>query len=298
MNVDDYLSAVLKSQALAPDSAEMNTLRERRKEVEELLRSSLSGMNLTIKYGGSKAKNTMIKDSYDLDVICYFGHEETGAGETLEEIYSTVREILEADYRVEPKRSALRLREKGDIGLDSHIDIVPGRFTDDKKADAFLYLNAAEKNRLKTNLQTQIEHVRDSGLIDSIKLAKLWKWRNGLTAIKTFVLELSVIEILSGVKDDSLEEQLLSYWRYLKDQIEDLAVEDPANPKGNDLSDLLNPQKAGLKAAAENSLRTIENSGWDQVFGDASGDGGEAARIAVISSLPSSGRGHPKPWSD
>ena len=54
----------------------------------------------------------MVKATYDLDLICYFRHDETAAGETLEDIYENTRKALEADYWVEPKASALRLKER------------------------------------------------------------------------------------------------------------------------------------------------------------------------------------------
>jgi hypothetical protein len=36
-----------------------------------------------------------------------------------------------------------------------------------------------DKKRLKTNLDVHLDHVRDSGVIDAIRLAKLWGVRNG-----------------------------------------------------------------------------------------------------------------------
>ena len=50
----------------------------------------------TIRYGGSKAKGTMIKEAYDLDMTCYFGHDDTRAGQTLEDIYGNTRKALES----------------------------------------------------------------------------------------------------------------------------------------------------------------------------------------------------------
>ena len=136
MTDNEYLQTVLKSQDLADDSAELKALTARRKDVEALLRSAFPDSSPTIRYGGSKAKGTLIKESYDLDIVCCFPHDDTTAGETLEDIYNNVAAALEKDYAVERKRSALRLRDK-DL-VDFHIDVVPGRFTDDSKTDCFL----------------------------------------------------------------------------------------------------------------------------------------------------------------
>jgi hypothetical protein len=48
---------------------------------------------------------------------------------------------LAKSYFVEPKGSALRLKGCGpeNLGVDFHIDVVPGRFTDETKTDAYLF---------------------------------------------------------------------------------------------------------------------------------------------------------------
>jgi hypothetical protein len=296
MSANDYLQAVLAGQTFEADSEELKQLREKRAEVEAILRGAFPGADLTIRFGGSKAKNTMIRESYDLDVISYFGHEETVAGETLEAIYNSVKDILSAHYVVEPKTTALRLYDTGESRVDFHIDVVPGRFTDDKKGDTFLYQPHGPKKRLKTNLQVHIEHVRDSGLTDTIKLVKLWKVRNGV-AIKGFILELLVIEVLAASKGQPLEEQLLLFWKCLRDEIDNLTVEDPANPHGNDLSELFDLKKPGLKFAAEATLQTIEQSGWEAVFGEVDDSTSEAMRAAAVENLPRHRSKGTQPWA-
>src|SRR6266480_2373554 len=269
MTTKDYLTKVLASQTLADDSDELKALQEQRAKVEQLLRDRFKDSSPTIRYGGSKAKGTMIRDAYDLDIVCYFPHDDTSAGETLEDIYNNVRAALATAYVVEPKDSALRLKDSSEKtrGVDFHIDVVPGRFTDDKKADAFLYRSTGEKKRLKTNLDIHIKHVKESGVIDAIRLMKLWKVRNGLS-IKNFVLELAVIKLLKGKTTAELSTQLEHVWAKLRDNIKDLSVEDPANPTGNDLSDLLNDAiKGQLAAVAQRTLALIGSSGWEAVFG-------------------------------
>ena len=78
-----------------------------------------------------------------------------------------------------------------------------GRFTDDKKADAFIYQNAGDKKRLKTNFDVHIEHVNESGVLDAIRLLKLWKVRRGLR-VKQFAFELLIIHLLAKKKNSPL----------------------------------------------------------------------------------------------
>ena len=136
---------------------------------------------------------------------------------------------LEKEYFVIRKRSAHRLRDKQLV--DFHVDVVPGRFTDDSKADCFLYQENGEKSRLKTNLDVHISTVRNSGLLGAIRLMKLWKVRKALQ-VKQFVLELLIIKLLAERKSKPLTDQLTHIWTQFRDLEGPPKVEDPANPSG------------------------------------------------------------------
>jgi hypothetical protein len=270
MTSQQYLERVLADQDLPDEGEELKALRQERDKVEEILRQAFETSNPTIRYGGSYIKGTMNREIYDLDIICYFEHEDTAAGATLKDIYENVERALSDDYHVERKGSALRLKSLGtdEQRVDFHIDVAPGRFTDENKEDAYLYRSTGDKGRLRTNLQKHIDHVRKSGLVAEIRLAKLWKVRSGLT-VRTFALELLVIEVLKSFRDkDKLDSALLKLWEELRDNSADIRIEDPANPSGNDLSELLDDAvRLSLSLAADRTLRLIEQSGWEAVFG-------------------------------
>jgi hypothetical protein len=271
MNENQHLEDILQSQALDPDGQQMKDLRSRRDDVERLLRKKFENSSPTIRYGGSKAKGTMILEAYDLDVICYFGRDDMGAGETLQEIYENVEKALVGEYLVTRKPSALRLKSRNldQWGADFHIDVVPGRFIDGDDGDVFLYRSSGEKGRQKTNLDVHIQHVKDSGVTDAIRLLKLWRARNNLS-IRHFVLELLTIELLKAKRDSKLSEQLKRVWTELRDNVEGVKVEDPANPTGNDLSELFNATiKHELSTAASRTLEMIGKGEWERVFGPA-----------------------------
>lgn len=301
MDEEKYLKQILKSQTLASDSEELKALQEHRANVENLLRQHFSEVSPTIRYGGSKAKGTMIKEAYDLDIISYFPHDDTTAGETLEDIYNNVQQALSVNYYVEPKPSALRIKDKDpkNYAVDFHIDIVPGRYTDDSKTDVFLYRSSGEKKRLKTNLDVHINHVKQSGLTDAIRLLKLWRIRNGLT-VKHFVLELLIIELLKGRRSSNLSAQLEHVWEQFAENSDKISVQDPANPTGNDLSELLNSAiRLELSSVAEKIIQTISDSGWEDVFGpleENEGGRGEG-RIEILKSASAGVATPTKPWS-
>jgi len=264
----DYLYDVLNSQNLDPDGPEMKALQKHREKVEAILRKRF-GSAPTIKYGGSKAKGTMIKESYDLDIIEYFPHDDVSGGETLEDIYNNTCDALSVEYLVERKGSALRLKDKtpDTYSQDFHIDVVPGRYIDGNKGDVFLYRSTGEKKRLKTNIDVHISHVKDSGVIDANRLMKLWRVRNNIP-IKNFALDLLTIDLLKNKKNLLLTSQLEYVWTEFRDHSESLSIEDPANPFGNDLSEMLNDSiRRCLKDMTTSTLSTLERDGWEAIFG-------------------------------
>ena len=269
MSDKEYLEGVLADQDLADDSAELKELQGHRKDVEKLLREEFSDSSPTIRYGGSKAKGTLIKEYYDLDLVCYFPQDDSDCGDTLKDIYGNVRDALKSKYDVQEKTSAIRLRSKEatSLGKDFHIDVVPGRFVDASKADCFLQQTQGDKDRLKTNLQTHIDYIRDSGVVDAIRLMKLWKFRRGLR-VKQFVFELLIVKLLAKKKAGSLADQLKHVWKEIADAEDPTCVEDPANPTGNDLMPALRDGTwSQLSEAATNTLSGLDNSGWESIFG-------------------------------
>jgi hypothetical protein len=297
MTPNEYLKTVLELQNLADDSDEMKELQAHRADVEALLRNEFADCSPTIRYGGSKAKGTLIKESYDLDVICYFPSEDTSAGSSLEEIYNNVRRALEKKYYVTPKTSALRLKSNDPktLARDFHIDVVPGRYVDGADGDSFIYQAGAEKQRLKTNLDVHINHVRKSGVVDAIKLQKLWKTRRGLQ-IKQFIWELLIIKLLRGKGTEPLSSQLEQVWAEIRDSEDPMSVEDPANPSGNDLSGPLTAAWQTLRGAADATLATLGNSGWEAVFGTTKRPE-VTSRVEILTKAAASANIITKPWS-
>jgi tRNA nucleotidyltransferase (CCA-adding enzyme) len=161
MDTTEYLIQILKQESLTNESAEIKAIWKERENVERILLGQFNESKPTIRYGGSKAKGTMIRSNYDLDITCYFDRDDNKAGTTLEEIFNNVQKALETEYFVVRKTSALRLESKSAStkGIYFHIDVVPGRFIDEEKVsdDVFLHQTMGEKVRLKTNLQKHID---------------------------------------------------------------------------------------------------------------------------------------------
>lgn len=103
MDSQKYLEEVLKLQTLTEESVEIKALRKERDRVEKILRDYFKDIPVSIQYAGSYKKDTMIRESYDLDITCYFNNGDTEAGETLEEIFLNVQKALSSEYYVESK---------------------------------------------------------------------------------------------------------------------------------------------------------------------------------------------------
>lgn len=270
MTATDDLRQILDDQTLDPDGPELRALRGHRASVGTILKAAFPGADFTLRYGGSKAKGTMIKAAYDLDIVVYVHHGDTTVGRTLAEIYGAVHGALAPYYDLEEKTSAIRLyaSANGRRGDDLQIDVVPGRFVDDTQTDCFLYQASGEKGRLKTNLKTHIDHIRFSGVTDTLKLLKLTRVIYDLE-IKQFALDLLGVELLKGTSGWPLGAQLAHVLTAVQESKTPIAIEDPANPSGNDLSGLLRPSVWNeLSTVAGQVLNGTAASSWAQVLGE------------------------------
>jgi hypothetical protein len=267
-----YLEAILRDHTLAQDGPELKQLRKIRDKIRQILRWKY-GETPTLNEGGSKRKGTMIRDSYDLDLFCFFPEGDTTAGSSLQDIFEGVWETLSEEYFVEKGRSALKVHtlEQVDgetaMGPYLHVDVVPGRYIHDESGDVNLHQNEGAKRSLKTNPEVQVDHIRNSGVRPAIRLAKLWNHRWGLS-VKTFVLELLVVKVLKPHAKEPLPDQMVRLWETLRDEADSIVVKDPANPEGNDLSERLDSLTRGrVQQGARRALDAIENLGWEEVFG-------------------------------
>lgn len=265
MSENQYLRDLLASQKLDETSDEWKELDDEAEAIESIIRDAYPDSIIMFTHGGSRAKGTIIREDYDLDEVLYMQNGDTAAGETLEDIFENIAKLLGKHYIVRRKRSALRLSMKD--GRDLKVDVVPGRYVDETQTDVFIHQNEGDKARLKTNIVKHVAHVRDSGCTDVIMLVKLWRTRDGIS-IKTFPLELLVIEVLSFDNSGTLDVRFRRVLTAFRDDINDLSIEDPANPTGNDLSHALTDKiRNTLSKVAGDTLAAADEHGWEHVFG-------------------------------
>jgi len=290
MTPNQYLKDLLESQAL--DKNQLDELEKHRIEVEGILTAQFGSIP-TIRYSGSKAKGTMIAESYDLDIICYFPDSET---KSLKDIYSEVWNVLGKYYKLEPKSSAIRIKKEDVYSEhDYHIDVVPGRYIKGDDGYAFIHVSNGEKDRLQTNIDVHVRNISKSDCREIIKLVKLWKVRNDLPSnLKTFVFELFTINALNDSRNkDDLAASFVKVMTALKDELISTRLEDPANSNNIVSDSITSANKSLIAQKAAETIETLnssfgnEISRWKKVFDEAS----EPTIGPTIINNP------PKPWS-
>ena len=238
MSGHEYLAGILSKQNLP--AAQVNVLRATRDVVESHLRGDV-GSAPRFYYGGSFAKNTMLVSSYDLDIIVYFPHTESSS---LGQLFSRVHSRLTQKYQVVPRTVALRLPYQDGF----HIDVVPGRAQDATFRYATLYKNTTPSSSLQTSVKVHIEAVKDAGLSEVVRLAKLWRLRWGLE-VPTFALEIAVARAMHNVRRSDLGD---AFWTVLGSFATDFNTArfvDPANT--NNIIEVASGVRSAVQARAQ-----------------------------------------------
>jgi len=150
----------------------------------------------------------------------------------------------------------------------------------------------SEKGWLQTNFDMHIEHVKKSGCVEDIRLAKLWKRKVGLQ-VRTFPLELLVVKLLKSSRIVGLDRRFRYFLGELLNSKEAISVEDPANAD-NDVGKTLEEQWNAIHLAAGSSLLTADRSGWAAVFGTGTPVRKDARAVALNVSIQR-GSGN-RPW--
>src|SRR5690606_29036154 len=95
-----------------------------------------------------------------------------------------------------------------------------------------------------------------------------------------------------GKSKQALANQLEHVLAEFRDRSDSLSIADPANAN-NDLSELLNGTvRFNLQSAAEATLKTVEENGWEAVFGPVE----RKEKAAALSRLAAAAVVRPKPY--
>lgn len=250
MTPHEYLEGVLQKQTMRQQ--DVSTLQRLRDEIEASLRRSY-GSAPRFYYAGSYGKDTMIQESFDLDIVIYFPSSETAS---LRDIFTSVyQKLTGSGYKVQPKTVALRLPYEGGF----HIDVVPGKAQDSTYKYATLFKNEGAGSTLQTSLKVHIDAVRKTGIRDCVKLVKLWRLRHGLSW-STFAIEIAVGRALSGKRKDDHATCMNEVFNFLVGNIIGARLVDPANT-----NNVIDMSIAERQAVAQKAVESLNARTWGEI---------------------------------
>ena len=201
---------------------------------------------------GSFAKGTANRSGTDIDLFISLSQHTP---DTLKEIYNKLFNTMTAKG-YSPKRQNVSINVRVN-GYD--VDLVPARRQDGYSQDHSLYRRRAD-TWTKTNVETHIRDVSQSGRTQEIRIVKLWRNQKGLD-FPSFYLELTVMCALAYSRS-SLSDNVMKVFAYLRDSFTDARVIDPANTNNVISDDLSSAEKASVKASA---VRALAASDWNQI---------------------------------
>ena len=284
MDKSKHLESVIKTHQITKEESLLDKHIQKKNEVKAALEEKYGGNVYSPFNSGSYAKNTAINTKFDFDLVAPYKRNAFGANGTLKEMYESAYEFLYEKY----KDVAEVKKQKVSIGLEFYadsdgdkirIDVVPGRelnqeqYKDDENLNLYVYYKygniAADSERIKTNVQSQISNIKDKAdkekdsIRKIIRLLKVWKNTKGNYPTKSFFLELVTIKAFDNSDiTGNLWDKLKAVMEYIKDNVANygFTLKDPGN-SSNDLADTLTDnEKQQLANDMKNMLDRIEEN--------------------------------------
>jgi predicted nucleotidyltransferase len=250
MTAIQYLKDLLERNKF-DEAAKMPGVNERREKVEKKLRDEFGSKIQSIKYSGSIAKHTALKDSFDIDLAVHFKKD---AFDTLKEMYDAVYDLLAKTYTVRKQRVSVGL-------VNQNVDVVPGRrINPDDTTDNDVNLYRTDTGgSLQTNIEEQKEYIRKSGARDIIKLTKIWRTKWDLQ-VKSFAVELLVIKALDGNDETALDARMKAVLEFIRDHMESVRLIDPGNSNNNVADTIPALEKKYLARTAAECVQYLDDA--------------------------------------
>lgn len=248
---DAYLRQVLAQHAV--DTGPYSPVRQVQAEVTATVNRWGGHFVMSMEPSGSFAKGTAVRTGTDIDLFISLS---STTPDTLAQVYNSLFVALtQAGYQ--PKRQNVSLNIR--VGAYD-VDMVPAKRQSQYGGDHSLYSNRSG-NWMQTNVGTQIALVSGSGRLDEIRLLKIWRNRRGLD-FPSFYLELAIIRALNGARQGNLAVNIVTALEFLRDQLANARIIDPANTN-NVISDTLDA--AGKRMVSAAAAAALQNN-WGTEF--------------------------------
>lgn len=247
----------------------------------EFVKSALSNhFELPQKYhpitSGSLVKKTAINTKFDLDIVVPFPVDHFG---NLEQMASGITRFFQEEYRtLDPQLKNIRANQRWSVGLffevpvkgkgkqQVQIDIVPGM---EVRRGAYLHdqrlwlKNKDEGHRIQTNIHKQIAHLKQApqGVREIVRLLKIWRNYSSGPKIKSFALELLVIQAFeqcNGKLPKGRWNQLKMVLEHIERKRKKLKLIDPGNTNNHVHALMTGQSKASIADIAAKMIHKVE----------------------------------------
>lgn len=192
-------------------------------------------------FSGSIAKGTAINIGTDADIFISVSSNTPG---TLADLYGSLyNAVTLAGFTARKQNVSIGTTVNG-----YKVDLVPGRRRSQYGNDHSLYKNKT-CSWTQTNINTHINHVKNSNRIEEIRLSKIWRQLHNLE-FPSFYLELAVIEALKYSNVGSLSANFLKALEFFRDSLPSTRYVDPANTNNIISDDLTAAEKIAISSQA------------------------------------------------
>jgi hypothetical protein len=199
-----------------------------------------------ISFCGSYANGTRVKGATDIDILISLGPKTPLDADKL---YDRFFDFLKRkDFK--PRRQSVS------IGLSHHgleVHLIPARQESGGSNDQRVF-ETEHQRVIRTNFDTHLKVVKESGLIEEIRLVKIWRNLRNLR-LPSFCLELGVMDALRHSPQHQPAANMETVLRYFADTLPNAPIRDPANFENRVSDDLMKHEKIAISEAATASLK-------------------------------------------
>ncbi len=206
----------------------------------------------TITPSGSHPKNTALRNS-DTDLLISLSPQTPG---TLQQIQQSLLAHV-ARYQPKLRNVAIQITHN-----NATLDLTPARRQENSTSHTLW--QHRHNTILQTDIQKQIDHVRNSNRTEEIRLLKLWRHRHQLK-FPSFYLELTVIQALMSneAPNRPLSDAFLTLLKFLSTDFPTTTLRDPANPN-NKVSDTLTAEEK--QKIHHSATLTLTYKTWPEIL--------------------------------
>lgn len=211
-----------------------------------LIKQWASNFLLTITFSGSTEKETAVKGSNDVDMFISLS---PNLNMSMKDIYDSLYDFIAREGFIPKKQNV-------SIGIDlqgTSIDLVPARKHPGNTNDHSLY-SKRTGNWIQTDVQAQINHIKNSNRRAEIKLIKIWRNLNGID-FPSYCLELAVLDALHRLARNNLANNFRAVLEYLQQDFSSATLLDIAKLSNTVSDEMTTSEKTAVANAAGRTLQ-------------------------------------------